>query len=1026
MDGGILIGTGQSWIFRRARWFAIFVLAWCGGMLAPAPGLTADRWAGLATTVFRNYGRDEGLPHPVPTALAQDRAGFIWIGTQGGLARWDGYRFVAYKANPAVPGSLPDDFIQTLHVDPAGRLWIGTSAGGLAHYDAARDRFVAVPLGPSAGRTHIGAIADDGHGGLWIGSDTGLHHLDPADGAVRTLNLSLPGGRVQALLRDRAGALWIGTASGLARRAAGSQDFSTVPLATAGTGVSALLEDRDGRVWIGTVREGLFVIDRPGARPRQVGAGSRLPSGSISAICIAGPHEVWAGLRGDGIMAIDTITGTVRPIRHDRMVPNSLAHNDVWALLRDNAGSIWVGGIGGLGYHPHDAGLIATVFGSQERPGGFSASDVLSVMATRSGRIWIGYLDGGADVIDPSRGRIGALRPDPARPARALPPDAMFAMAEGDHRTIYLGTRRGLYATDPDAGAVRLVALPGREPHMSVTALAFDAGILWVGGEDDGLWGIVPGQGASDPGRLVFGPQEAAKLSDKGIDVILRGAARDLWIGTRNGLNRIDLATHAIETIAADPADRGALPGRFVVALLIDRKGRLWVGTFGGGLAVMTGRGADGRPRFHRLGLAEGLPHLNIDSLQMDGTSAIWAGTDDGLARIDPSTFAIRALHRADGAPLIDYFAGAGATDTAGEALFGAKGGLTIVRPGHLPRWTFQPPIVATDVRIGGVALPVAPLSGAGITAPLTLTPATNSLAVEFAALDFSAPEQNRYAYRLEGFDRDWTQTDADRRLAIYTNLPPGDYHLRLHGSNRDGLWTGRDLTVPIRVLPAWYQRPWFKLMMAAALVAVIIALVRWRTAWLRRRQADLERQIADRTADLRTANEQLAVLAITDPLTGCANRRHFMERAQELTALARRHGTPLSMAILDLDDFKRVNDEHGHPGGDAALVRASRIITTHLRSTDLAGRIGGEEFALLIPHTTAANAGQLAERLRAEIAGGVVEVDGARIGITASIGVTELRPGEDFDNLYIRTDAVLYAAKQAGRNRVEMAPAAE
>ncbi|WP_093454423.1 two-component regulator propeller domain-containing protein [Sphingomonas sp. YR710] len=995
-------------------------------MLAGDPGLTANRWDGLATTVFRNYGRDEGLPHPVPTALAQDHAGFIWIGTQGGLARWDGYRFVAYKANPAVPGSLPDDFIQTLHVDPAGRLWIGTSAGGLARFDAARGRFVAVPIGPSTGRTHIGAIADDGHGGLWIGSDTGLHQLNPIDGTVRTLYLGLPGGRVQALLRDRAGALWIGTASGLVRRATGSQGFAAIPLATAGTGVSSLLEDRDGRIWIGTVRQGLFVIDRPNARPRRIGTGSHLPSASVSTICIAGPHEIWAGLRGDGIMAIDTVTGTVRPIRHDRMVPNSLAHNDVWALLRDNAGSVWVGGIGGLGYHPHDAGLIATVFGSQERSGGFSASDILSVMATRSGRIWVGYLDGGADVIDPLRGRVGALRPDPTHPAQALPPDAMFAMAEGRGRTIYLGTRRGLYVTDPDARAARLVALPGREPHLSVTALTFDAGLLWVGGEDDGLWGVVPGRGAGDPGRLVFGPAESAKLSDKGIDVILRGTGPDLWVGTRNGLSRIDLATRAIETIAADPSDHDALPGRFVVALLIDRKGRLWVGTFGGGLAVMTGRSADGRPRFHRIGLAQGLPHLNIDSLQMDGTGTIWAGTDNGLARIDPSTFAIRTLRRADGAPLIDYFAGAGATDTAGEALFGAKGGLTIVRPGRLPRWTFQPPIVATDARIGGAVLPVGPLNGASAVAPLTLTPATNSLAVEFAALDFSAPEQNRYAYRLDGFDRDWTQTTADRRLAVYTNLPPGAYSLRLRGTNRDGRWTGRDLSIPIRVLPAWYQRLWFRLMMAAAFVAAIIALVRWRTAWLRRRQAELERQVADRTTDLRAANEQLAQLAITDPLTGCANRRHFMERAQELTALARRHGTPLSMAILDLDDFKRVNDEHGHPGGDAALIRAGHIITAHLRSTDLVGRIGGEEFALLIPHTTAPNAGRLAERLRAEIADGVVEVDGARIGITASIGVTQLRPDEDFDNLYIRTDAVLYTAKQAGRNRVEMVPAAE
>ncbi|TAK07390.1 MAG: GGDEF domain-containing protein, partial [Rhizorhabdus sp.] len=159
----------------------VILLLW----LSTAQSVRAERWRDLTATVFHNYGRDQGLPHPVPTALAQDRDGFIWIGTQGGLARWDGYRFHSYKTNPAVPGSLPDDWIQTLHVDRAGRLWIGGGAGGLARYDAARDRFVAIAIGRGQGRFHIGALADDGRGGLWVGSDQGLYHLDSAKGSLR-------------------------------------------------------------------------------------------------------------------------------------------------------------------------------------------------------------------------------------------------------------------------------------------------------------------------------------------------------------------------------------------------------------------------------------------------------------------------------------------------------------------------------------------------------------------------------------------------------------------------------------------------------------------------------------------------------------------------------------------------------------------------------------------------------------------------------------------------------------------------
>ncbi len=785
---------------------------------AQSPG----RWKALTSVVFRNYGHDQGMPHPVATALAQDHDGFIWIGTQGGLARWDGYRFKSYKADASVSGSLPDDWIQTLHVDPAGRLWIGTTAGQLALYDSARDRFALIPLGLEAGRIHIGAILDDGVGGLWIGTDDGLRHLTPQTGAVGVLRSGMPGaaglpaGRIQAALRDRTGTLWIGTPTGLTKRADKTRDFLAVSLGGQTLGVSALYLDMDGRVWIGTVRDGLFVIDRPGAKPRPIGADAHLPPSSVSAICAAGPHEIWVSLRDSGILSVDTRSGVATRILHDRTLPNSLAHDDIWTLLRDDAGSLWAGGTGGLSYHPHDPGLISTVFGQQERSGSLSSSDVLSILLTQDGHVWLGYIAGGVDVIDPVRGRIAALRPDSTYPARSLPREAMFAMAQGAGGRVYLGTRRGLYRSDLSARTAALVAVKGRDPHLAINALAYDAGTLWIGGEYDGLWAIAPGKGAGSPDRIAFGATDAAKLSNPEVTVIQRGSGQDLWVGTRNGLNRVNLTSHAVERILADPADPQGLPGRFVSSLQIDRKGRLWVGTFGGGLALATGRDADGRMRFRRFGLPDGLPHLNVDSLSMDGEGMLWAGTDDGLARVDPNTLSIRAVGPAEGAALRDYFVGARGATIAGEALFGAKDGLAVVRPGPLPPWRFRPRMVITDLRVGGMAVPIASGAHDGTATPVLLTPTTNSLAVEFAALDFTFPDHNRYAYRLEGFDRRWTETDSTRRLASYTNLPPGDYVLRLRGSNRAGAWTAPSLALVIRVLPAWYQRLWFKFALLA------------------------------------------------------------------------------------------------------------------------------------------------------------------------------------------------------------------
>src|SRR5579862_8310077 len=109
----------------------------------PESTATTGRWSALADVVFEHLARDNELPNSTaPTSLAEDGEGFLWIGTQNGLARWDGYHSRSYKADPSIPGSLPDNVVKQLHTDSLGRLWIATNSGGLARYDRDRDRFV--------------------------------------------------------------------------------------------------------------------------------------------------------------------------------------------------------------------------------------------------------------------------------------------------------------------------------------------------------------------------------------------------------------------------------------------------------------------------------------------------------------------------------------------------------------------------------------------------------------------------------------------------------------------------------------------------------------------------------------------------------------------------------------------------------------------------------------------------------------------------------------------------------------------
>ena len=830
----------------------------------------------LADSIFQHYTQDQGLPQPIATAIAQDTDGFIWVGTQGGLARWDGYRFRVYQPDPKDPHALPDNFISSLHVDVSGQLWIGTSAGGLSRYDREHDRFINYPVAAGGlSDAYIRAIADDANKGLWIATDGGLDHLDRASNTISALHhddrasSGLPDDRVQALLVDRQGRLWVGTKKGLVRRDAGADRFLPVQLPTADPmpSVSALFEEADGRIWIGTTQNGAYIIDAAHPLPQPVdetdAPGSSFRTDYIRAIRAAGPHEIWLGTMA-GIVVVDTTTFHTRRIQHDTSVAGSLLHNTIWAFLLDRSGTLWVGTTNGLDRLVNGGSAVVTVVGAANRVGGVGDADVACVLALADGTVWVGLGSGAIDIIDPARGRIASLRPDPAQPDTALPKGFLHSMVATDD-AVLVGTDRGLYRVDRASHGITRVAAPHREPSDRVDTMWIDAGVLWIGGRESGLDAMPLATGAAP----VVDHLDRRALTDQRVNVIQRGQGNDLWIGTDNGLNRLDLANGSVERILPDAANATALANGNITSALFDQQGRLWVGTLGGGIQVLIGRDSAGKPRFRRIGTDEGLPNANAATLVMDQQGRIWTSTDEGLAFIDPQSFAVRALHRADGVGIESYWTVSGAITPAGEVMFGGLGGLTVVRPQRLQAWSYHPPIAVTDVVVGGKPLPFDRFNGAATAEPIVLTPEANSLTVEFAALDFTAPERNRYAYRMDGYDQDWIATSPIRRLAAYTNLPPGDYTLRLRGSNRDGVWTQQTLALSIEVQPAWYQTLWFKLLLALAGIIAVATIVQTRTSYLRKRHRELERQVETRTADVSRLEKaellQRALYAIAD-----------------------------------------------------------------------------------------------------------------------------------------------------------------
>lgn len=833
-------------------------------------------WYPLADTVLRTVAKNGDMPNAVvPVAMAQDGRGFLWLAGAGGLLRWDGYQFREYKADDSKPDGLQDADMNSLHRDTHGRLWAATVAGGLARYDGEQDRWLCIKLVDGrCGTQQVWSMDDDGDGGLWVATGVGLYRLGP-DGTVHSRIVhaeddpaSLPDDQVLAVLRDRQGVLWIGTSRGLSRSVDAGQHFAAVTLPGGPQrAVSHLMEDSADRIWLGTRQEGAFVLDADRKTLQVIPETARTASGDtateVTSLAEVAPDRVWIGTYGSGVAEVDGKTLRTRRIVRDPFVPSSLDSNSVQSLYRDDSGITWVGTEGGVSqYIP--GGELITIFGSAGRRSGLPGESAASLLAQPDGSLWVGMAGEGFVALDPRGGRVGGL--DGRR---------VFAMAPGPSGGVLLGTDGGLFLADATARRVTRLSVPQQSPAMDVRVLYSSDGFLWLGGRDDGLLKLrIHSDGKID----LVAHEMAPHLTHSVVRIVTKAPDGRLVIGTDGGVTLLDPVTDKAERIVPDPSSPDGLMSGRVGGIASDRSGRLWVGT-DAGIAILDRRDASGRPHFLHLGVANGLPNASVDSLKVDRQGRVWAATDMGLATIDPDSLAVHALGHADGLAITNYFNTSTET-TDGDIVFGGIGGITIVHPGAGETWHYRPPVVITGARIGGKSVPIPRRSGDTLIIP----PDANSLAVEFAALDYSDPERNRYSYRLEGFDADWVQADASHRVAAYTNLPPGHYVLRLRGSNRNGLWSDPETLLGVQVMPAWNQTIWFGLAEIIGGIVLAVALLRAWTTILRKQQKELERQVADRTTDLTRSQQQLQI-ANEELEARVTERTHALE--EQTTALA-------------------------------------------------------------------------------------------------------------------------------------------
>ncbi|HET6318802.1 MAG TPA: two-component regulator propeller domain-containing protein, partial [Chloroflexota bacterium] len=836
------------------------------------------------SATFGHLTTQDGLSDQSVTEIAQDSDGFIWLGTSNGLDRFDGYEFVHFRHEDADEHSLSANLISALYADRQGNLWAGTRAAGLNLFDSRTQQFTHFRYNPndptSLSDDAVRTIFEDRAGVLWVGTENGLARFDRAIGTFSTYRhddgdpSSLGDSFVRSLAEDRSGALWVGTRGGLNRMDRASGTFVTYrhddsdPNSLSNNQVWEVLEDHLGALWLATNGGGLERFDpRTGQFShyrRDPNNPNSLSTDSLDSLYEDEVGRLWIGTFGGGLNVLDPERKSFTIYRNDPGDPASLSYDQVPEIMRDRSGLVWLGS-GGAGvniYNPQQQAV--TVYRQVPgRPETLATSFVTAVLEDRDGAIWVGTRNRGLERLDPQTGvathyapQLGAGLGDP------WVSDLQVDSAGALWIATYGG---GVYRLNQATGAFTAFRNNPADPNSlandQARQLRFDpAGNLWITTNGGGLNRLDPGTGRVTAYRPRQGdPRSPPSDLTSGLDVDYSGA---VWAGTPgNGLVRLDPNTGDATRYRHAPADPTSLSDNFVSAVYVDRAGVVWVGTQGAGL----NRFDPASGAFMQYHQADGLAGERIQSIIEDGSPTdstagnLWIVTDRALSRLDRDRQTFRNYDATNGLPRTEYTNGSYVARD-GDLLIGNLGGLVVFDPTVTREDMYAPRVVFTDLLLNNKSVSIgdgSPLTQSiDRTDSVSLSYTDRVVAFEFSLLNYRAPVRNRYRYKLDGFDQQWTEVDASRRLVTYTNLNAGSYVLRVAAANPDGVWTERERTIALIVTPPWWEAWWFRGLLVVLIVGARTAAYAWRVRTLKAQQRRLEVLVRERTRSLAAALE--------------------------------------------------------------------------------------------------------------------------------------------------------------------------
>ena len=777
--------------------------------------------------------------------ILTDKRDNLWISTGFGLNRYDlrKERFTRYYHEKNNPESLGSDSIQTQLLDSQGRLWFGTIAGGLNRYHYESNTFEHIDIAKIAGQpenvglSNIWVIVEDEFHRLWLATDDGVVLYDHKQGVIEHFNRqskdvkSIKSNRVRALFLDTTGGLWIGTANGLNYYSINDKVLKSYPLDfksgvdSSDEYVTSVLADNNKRIWVSTHDGGIYIYDSEtesfSQHRHRPGDDRSLPGNKIRTMIRDKNGDIWIGFFPYGLAVLDIKASAFFRYKHNMYDASSLSHSSVLSVDEDDIGNLWIGTEYGLNYFDRQAGTFTRYLHDENNPESIAGDPIISLVNTRSGDLWTASWFLGVSRLNKKNGTFKHYRANSSDPTSLLK-NSVWKIYEDRQGDIWVGALElSVVRYRPETDDFERYPMDIKSPRGNVTSFYEDR-------------------------------------------------SGNFWLGSDRGLHLLDRKTKLYRHYISDKNDPKSIVNGAVMTIAEVDDGRLVLGMWGGGVSLFDPE----KEEFKSYSSKHGLSDDGVTGILTDDQNMLWLATANGLSRFDPRTETFKTYREHDGISGNVYNRSAHKKTSKGELVFGSTEGLTIFNPEDIYTNEIAPPVVVTELRILNKVLEInnrkntgdikSPLEQAiNYTKELTLSDRDTVFSFHFVALNYNVPENNRYAYRLQGFDQDWNYV-GNQRSATYTNIDPGNYVFHVKASNNEDVWNEQGTQIKIHILPPWWRTWWafFIYVLLLALLLRVVIYVRWqqkRAEMDQRLNRRLESMVDDRTEQLEHSNQLLA-----------------------------------------------------------------------------------------------------------------------------------------------------------------------